>query len=84
MSDIYAENHQNDPNPTAEQNLLMQAENMLAAWDRMYRLINPRDNFPKVFADLTEDMEFRELQWLRRAVAEAKPALTAEPKDGTP
>lgn len=63
---------------TPSHNLLMQAENMLAAWERMYRLINPRDNFPKVFADLTEDMEFRELQWLRRAVAEAKPAMVAE------
>lgn len=63
---------------TPSHNLVMQAENMLAAWERMYRLINPRDNFPKVFADLTEDMEFRELQWLRRAVAEAKPAMVAE------
>jgi len=56
-------------NPTPEQNLLMQAQNMVAAWDRMYALINPRHNFPRVFADLTEDMEFRELQWLRKAIA---------------
>lgn len=57
---------------TPQENLLVQAENMIAAWDRLYALINPRGNFPLAFADLAEDTEFREVLWLRAALAATK------------
>jgi len=60
----------------AATNLVMQAKNVVAAWDRLYALINPRDSFPQQFADLAEDTEFREIQWLRQALEKAKPPAT--------
>lgn len=54
------------------------AEKMIAAWDRMYALINPRSSFPLVFADMTEEIEFNEGLKLRAILAEA--ALKGEGK----
>jgi hypothetical protein len=53
----------------AAPDLLMQLENVVAAWNRLYAMINPRDSFPSAFVDLAEDTEFRELQSARAAVA---------------
>jgi hypothetical protein len=61
----------------AATNLVMQAKNVVAAWDRLYALINPRDSFPQRFADLAEDTECREIQWLRQALEKV-----AVPRDG--
>lgn len=53
------------------QETLAQLQIVVAAWDRLYALINPRDAFPLNYANLAEDIEFREMQSARAAIAAA-------------
>lgn len=47
-------------------------EAVVAEWDRLYEMINPRSAFPLIFADSAEDAEFRQLQKARAALAKAR------------